>query len=174
MSPVALAMNSAVTGLGMMAVRMPAEVVELVMHSVSSRPAATLDRPSRPNRPTMLMQTGSRMAVRAVEDGTRKASVTLATVTPRVIRRGEQPTRARMWRAMRSASPVRTIAVARTKAPTIRYTEDEAMPSSAPRRFTTPPSTAAGTTIRLATASGMASVKQSTNTPANSASAFWP
>ena len=60
---------------------------------------------------------------------------------------------------MRSASRVFTIAVARIKAPTMRYTGEAEKPSSAVRSGAVPVSTASGTTIRLAMASGIASVR---------------
>src|SRR5262245_57315614 len=94
--PVDLATNSTVTGLGTVAVSTPAPIVALVMVRVSSRLIANGERAPQPKIARMLRHSGSRIAVRAVDDGTRKASAILTSVTPRVIRVGSLPNRARM------------------------------------------------------------------------------
>jgi len=85
-----------VTGFGTVAVRMPALIVAFVNVRVRSRFTAKRDLSSFARSATIERQTGGRMAVRAVLEGTRNARQTLASVTPSVIRVGEQPIRSRM------------------------------------------------------------------------------
>src|SRR5215216_3585903 len=92
--PPALARNSTVTGLGTVAVSTPALIVALAKARVRSRLTAKRERPSVRNRATMLRHTGSRIAVLAVLDGTRKARMTITRVMPSVIRLGDAPIRA--------------------------------------------------------------------------------
>src|SRR5260221_308622 len=94
--PLVLAMNSTVTGLGTVAVSTPAPIVALVIVNVSSRLIANGDRAPHPKMARMLRHSGSRIAVRAVDDGTRNANTMLTSVTPSVMRVGEVPIRERI------------------------------------------------------------------------------
>jgi len=94
--PLAFATNSTVTGLGTVAVNIPAPIVAFVIVRVKSRLTAKGERTPDPKMARMLRHSGSRIAVRAVDDGTRNASAMLASVTPSVIRVGALPKRAKM------------------------------------------------------------------------------
>ena len=94
--PLVLATNSTVTGFGTVAVSTPAPIVALVIVKVRSKLIANGERAPAPKIVRMLRHSGSRIAVRAVDDGTRKARMMLTSVTPSVIRVGSLPKRARM------------------------------------------------------------------------------
>ena len=142
-----------------MAVNIPALMVALVNASVNNIFAPNFVRPSALNKAMMLMQTGNRIAVRAVLDGIRKDSMMLARVIPIVIRNVVLPTMFSIRYVSRSANFVFIMAAAKTKAPNIKNTEEEAKGAKPGPTLTIPIKTARGTMAMLVATKGMDSVR---------------
>ena len=144
------------------------------MVRVSSRLAANFRQGWSRNSSMRLRQGGSRMAARAVVEGIRKASITLARTMPRVIRRVVAPIRRRTRKVSRLASPDWRMAPARMKPPRSRKTTEEPKGWSRSLREARCRREAKGITRRVVTARGRASVRNRMKMKRKRARVFWP